>query len=66
MEQDREVKELALAEGWVVPGLVAVGEAEVLVEDPVEIASVRVVVHKQFINWGFPAMSRNAQSAARP
>jgi hypothetical protein len=65
MEQDREVKELALAEEWVVPGLVAVGEAEVLVQDPVEIASVPVVVHNQFIKWEFPAMNRNAQSAAR-
>ena len=63
MEQGREAKELVQAEGWVVAGLVA---AEVLVQGLVEIVSAPVVVHEQFINWGLPAMSRNAQSAVRP
>ena len=66
MEQGREAKGLVQAEVCMVVGLVASVEAEVLVQGLVKIVSAQIVVHKPFINWGFPAMSRNAQSAVRP
>ena len=66
MEQGRKAKGVVLAEECVVAGLVAAIEEEVSVQDLVEIASAPVVVNEECIKWGFPAMSRNAQSAARP
>lgn len=67
MEQGREAKGLVQAEEWAEARLVpeVAVEKEVLVQDPVEIVSAPTAVHKQFMNWGFPAMSRNAQSVAR-
>lgn len=66
MEQGRKAKGLVQAEEWAEAGLAPAVEVEVLVQDLVEIASAPVVVNAQCINWGFPAMSKNAQSAARP
>jgi hypothetical protein len=66
MEQGRKAKELVQAEECMVAGLVAAVEAEVSVQGLVEIVSAPVVVHKQFINWGLPAMSRSVQNAVRP
>jgi hypothetical protein len=40
-------------------------EVAVLLQDQVEIAYAQVVVPEWFINWGFLATSRNAQSAVR-
>ena len=65
MEQGRKAKGLVQAEEWAEAGLAPAVEAEVLVQDPVETASALAVEHKPLINWEFPAMSRNAQSAAR-
>lgn len=63
MELDHEVKDLEQAEARAEVALVAL-EAEDLVQDRVGIASAPVVVKERPINWGLPAMSRNAQNAA--
>ncbi|MEE4352799.1 MAG: hypothetical protein V2J25_08020 [Desulfatiglans sp.] len=66
--QDHEVKELVQAEAWEVEAEVdvkvaaAAGE-EVLPQVRADTVSVQTVVKKQPINWGAPAMSRNAPNA---
>jgi hypothetical protein len=65
MEQARKDKDQAQAEEWAEAGVAPPVEVEVLVQDLVEIASAPVVVNEQCINWEFPAMSKNAQNAAR-
>ena len=52
------------AEEWVEAGIAPAVEAEVLVQDQAEIASVPVVVNEQYINWEYHAMNRNVQNAA--
>ena len=66
IEQGRKAKGQAQAEEWAEAGLAPAVEAEVLVQDLVEIASAPVVVNEQCIKWEFPAMSRNAQNVAPP
>ena len=65
IEQARKGKDQVQAEEWVVAGIAPAVEAGVLVQDPAEIASVRVVVNEQCINWEFHAMNRNVQNAVR-
>ena len=65
IEQARKAKDQVQAEEWAEVGVDPAVEAEVLVQDLAEIASAPVVVNEQCINWESPAMSRDAQSAAR-
>jgi hypothetical protein len=73
MEQDREDKVRGQAEVWVEVAEVKVeegvadkGEEEVLRPALVDIAFAPTVVKKHPINWGAPAMNKNAQSAEQP
>jgi hypothetical protein len=72
MEQDQEVRDPEQAEAWVeavvgeVKAVVAVDGQVGLQQAPGGIASALTVVKEPPINWGPPAMIRNALSVGRP